>query len=496
MGDKNEHIKKSGVIRKNYLYSLILTVFNSIFPLLTAPYLSRALGASTIGEASYVLSTVTWFTGMATFGINNYGVREIAKKKNDIAGRKIVFSELIILNSITVLIAFIIYIICIFNIATMREHVILFIINGVSLITSIFTIDWLYQGLEKYKYITSRNIVIKILSLVLIYLLVKEPSDISEYILIITLGSVASNIYNIIYCIKYVGFTIINIHPFTHYKKCLIYAFANFINSIYSSFDKVLLGMLAVSSSSLAFYTRSMYVVNMGLSVIYAFTKVNVASATYAYHTEDTDKYLGIVTRCYNYIMLLAFPICAGIYTLSYSIMFILGDVEFANSHLVLRILAIAVLTNSLNHWIYNLVIIPIGKEKVNLKMQIISACLSLLINLTLIPKIDIFGAVISYLIAQSMVLIIGIYLLKNRLTFFRFITKHLYQCLVSTLIMSIILNQTMKLLDKGDLVHIVLLVILGIVSYFTSLLIMKNVIVIKIMVKSIKNIREKYKKY
>ena len=70
-------------VKKNFIYNLILTTVNMIFPLITAPYLSNVLGAENIGKVNYATSIINWFVLFAAFGIPRYGVREIARNRDD-----------------------------------------------------------------------------------------------------------------------------------------------------------------------------------------------------------------------------------------------------------------------------------------------------------------------------------------------------------------------------------------------------------------------------
>ena len=70
-------------VRKNYFYNLLYEIVVLVVPLITAPYLSRVLGADGVGVSSYTLSIVSYFILIANVGTTSYGAREIAMARDN-----------------------------------------------------------------------------------------------------------------------------------------------------------------------------------------------------------------------------------------------------------------------------------------------------------------------------------------------------------------------------------------------------------------------------
>ena len=68
---------------KNFIYSFTLTSSNLIFSFITYPYVSRVLGVNNIGTCDYVDSIINYFVLLSTLGLDSYGIRAIAKCKED-----------------------------------------------------------------------------------------------------------------------------------------------------------------------------------------------------------------------------------------------------------------------------------------------------------------------------------------------------------------------------------------------------------------------------
>ena len=81
-------------IKKNLGYQTLYQILNVGLPLITAPFLSRVLGAEPLGIMSYTTSIVHYFTLFAMMGLVNYGTRSIAVVKDNVEDRSNVFSQI------------------------------------------------------------------------------------------------------------------------------------------------------------------------------------------------------------------------------------------------------------------------------------------------------------------------------------------------------------------------------------------------------------------
>ena len=181
--------KKS--IASNYIYNLIYQIILAVIPLVTTPYLTRVLGAENLGIYSYTYSIATIFFLLSALGINTYGQREIAYVQDSPEKYSKVFWELVIVRcgataiSATALIALSLIV---------NEYTVCYQIFAIYIIANAFDITWFYQGIENFKAITVRNIIIKIIYLGLVFLFVKDRSDLHTYILLFSAMTLATNL--------------------------------------------------------------------------------------------------------------------------------------------------------------------------------------------------------------------------------------------------------------------------------------------------------------
>ena len=157
---------KNRSLLKNTIYNALYNGLNIIFPLITIPYLSRILLSDGLGLVNYSRSIVSWFLIFASLGIPRYGVREIAKIKDNRDKLDKTFTELFLYNLLSTCICVAVYMLVISEVSLFSNHYLLYMVTGIQLFLNILNVDYLYQGLEEYVYITKRSFVVKAISYV------------------------------------------------------------------------------------------------------------------------------------------------------------------------------------------------------------------------------------------------------------------------------------------------------------------------------------------
>ena len=171
--------KKS--ITKNYIYNLIYQMLIIVLPLVTTPYLSQTLGAENVGIYGFTLSTVTYFILFGSLGVAMYGKREIAYNQDKPKERSIVFWEILIMRFVTLGISLLAFY---FGFCLKGNYSVYYKILILELLANSLDISWFFQGLEEFKKTVSRNIIVKIISVIMIFIFVKTRNDLLIYFFI------------------------------------------------------------------------------------------------------------------------------------------------------------------------------------------------------------------------------------------------------------------------------------------------------------------------
>lgn len=463
---------KQKSIKKNFIYNLIFTSINLIFPLITAPYLSSVLGATNIGKVNYATSLINWFIIFSSFGIPRYGVREIARNRDDRKKLSMAFWNLIIIQCIVTIIITLLYIIMILNLNKFRSEINLYLLMTIILFLNLFTIDWFYQGIEEYGYITVRNMIFKIISICLIFLMIKNKSDYILYAIINIFALTFNNILNCIHARKYIYKKIYSIKILYYIKELRVYFFTTLVISIYTSLDQVMVGNY--SERDLAYYVRSKTIQSVGMNITNSLVTVFVPRTAYLIK-ENYKKYSEIIEKSINYIYILSIPCILGLIFLAKEITLLLGGNEFLPAVNSLKVISILILINSITVWQINQILIPHKLENLAFKLQAVSAILSIVINSILIPKYSYIGASVTWVLVEIFLLFMTAYFIRRKCRIsVKYINKSLMKYLFSGFIMSLIIV-IIKMYVKNYILIIFICIPISCFIYFGIILILKD---------------------
>ncbi len=224
-------------IKRNVMYSTFYQILGIITPFITAPYISRVLGATGIGIQSFTSSVQAYFLLFAALGTASYGAREISRNRDSKKAYSKIFWEIELLTIGTAGITLVIWLLlCIFG----GIYRIFYIVMIPNIIASMFDISWLFNGLEKFKQIVVINSVFKILGIVLLFVLIKKPDDLLLYIEIQSIIMVITSLSLWIYIPKFIErpkLKSLKIIP--HLRQTLIYFVPTIATSIYTILDKI-----------------------------------------------------------------------------------------------------------------------------------------------------------------------------------------------------------------------------------------------------------------
>lgn len=458
----------------NVIFNFIYTSLNLFYPLIIAPYVSRTLGASNLGKVNFASAIVNWFILFAVFGSATYGMREIAKVRDNKDQLNKVFSEILTINVITSSIATILYVIFIFNVDQIKVELPLFLIMSFSIILNMLSIDWFFQGIEEYRYITIRNAIIKLVSLLFIYLFVQERGHYLIYGLISVLGTSLNGVLNFAYSRKFINLQFKNINPFRHLKNLTVFFIHTLIVNLYTNFDQVLLGFLT-DTKSVAFLNRSKAIISVSISFATAISNATLSRSTY-YNQNDKNKFKTLLELVPNYILWITIPITIGCICLSPNIMYLLGGYEFLEASKLLQIMAVSIIFIPLATYFQNQVIIATGHERIGLYCSIISSIVSLSLNFVLIPILGFMGAGIVRLISEFISVSLRYFISKYRLGFqeIKLVNKSSLSYVIGAILMGIIVLFVNSIIN-GYLISFTISMFVGALIYIFFLLIIKE---------------------
>lgn len=190
-------------VEYNVVMNIILKISQYIFPLITLPYVSRVLGTISNGKVAFATSITAYFSMFAKLGIPTYGIRACAKCRDNKDELTKTVQELLIINMVSLFLSFLLLAISIVFINKLQAEAVLIIIYSLQMISDAIGMEWLYQAIEQYQYITTRSIIFKLFSVILIFIFIHKPEDYILYAILYIISTSGSCVLNLINSKKY-----------------------------------------------------------------------------------------------------------------------------------------------------------------------------------------------------------------------------------------------------------------------------------------------------
>jgi len=400
MSNKSKSLSKGGI------YYLIYNVLNMAFPLFTGIYVARKLLPVNIGEVAAAHNLATYFTILAFLGIPTYGLREIAKTRDNREERNKLFSELFVINFISTIVFGSIYFIVICIVPVYNKNFILYLVVGLSIALNAFNISWLYEGLEEFRFISIRNIVFKLVSFCCLVLFVKGPADYLYYAAITVVGTAGNYIVNVLYSPKYAKLTLRSLNLKRHMRPILFLVTVNLAIEIYSLVDITMMNFMS-SKESIAFYKYGLGIHKMLLQIVNTFTMVLVPRISYYYKESKIDAFNQLVSKGMKLIVITSIPMIVGIYFTSDFLIQEMYGVQYINSATILKMFSILLVVSPIGYLLGSRMLLVTDHESRMVVCVVAGAIVNVVGNALLIPQFDEFGATLASIISEFVVMVV-----------------------------------------------------------------------------------------
>lgn len=466
-------IKKS--ITKNYIYNLIYQILLLILPLITTPYLSRVLGAEATGIYSYTISIVTYFTLFGSLGVAMYAQREIAYVQDNVEKRSKIFWEVMLLRLITLSLSMIIFF---FVFVRNGEYAGYYKILMLEIVATAVDISAFFQGMEEFKKIIKRNLIVKCISIICIFIFIKQSTDLWKYILIYTLSNFLGNISLWFYLPKYITrVRISSLNIIKHIKPTVTLFIPQIAVQIYTVLDKTMIGALIADKSEVGYYEQAQKIVKMLLAIVTSLGTVMLPRVANQFANGEKEKIKDSIKKSFNYVYLLSIPMVLGIVAVAKDLVpWFLGE-DFVKSTYIIYVISPIILFIGLSSVIGVQYLLPTKKQKEYTISVVAGSIINLILNYIFIPKLMSIGAAIGTVIAELSVTIIQLFYVKKEFKFMDII-KESFKYFTSGIIMFIIIciiNKFLLMKLSNVVIRIGIDVIVGGVTYFTILLALKD---------------------
>ena len=457
---------------KNFLYNTMFTVLNLLFPIITLPYVSRIIGAEGIGKVNFSNSIVNYFLIIASLGIPLYGVREIAKVRKDRKKLSQAFSEIFIVNFLSTILCIVSYYLMVSNLVYFSKEKLLFLTVGINLFLNIFNLDWFYQGLEEYKYITIRSVIIKSISIIILFIFVRTREDYIKYALINIIAISGNNLINMVNIRRFTSFTLKGLNIKKRIRPILVLLSIQVSVNIYINLGTTMCGILA-DEVSVGYYSNAVKINKIIVTVVTSISTILLPRLSFYIENNEVDRFNEIVSNVFKIIIFAGIPASIGMLFVSENIVNIMFGAEFMPAIKTMQILSPLIPILAIGNLFGTQVLMPIGEEKKLLASVVAGSIVNFTLNMILIPIYRENGAALATVTAELIVMIIQVrYALK--FVKVKIEKKDLSAIIFSNLVMIICLV-IIKLYIKGVFLNLIVSVLSAGIIYLLINIKMKN---------------------
>ena len=335
--------------------------------------------------------------------------------------------------------------------------------------------EWFYQGIEDFKYVAVRGLLVKLFSVVLLFLLVKTKEDILWYGAYTVLGVLGGNIFNFIRLRKYLHRDVINVralHPLRHLKPALHVFALNVVISIYLQLNNVLLGFMK-DAEAVGYFTAATKIMMITMSISSSLGAVIMPRTSNLIAEGRMDEFRILIQKSYDFVLALAMPLTVGLIFTSPSVILLLSGKGFAPAVLTSQIVAFNILMVGLSGVMGIQVLYPLGKINIVILCTLIGAAVNVFLNVLLIPRYGHNGTAVAYMLAEVAVTV-SMFLIGRKYIPIQFFKRRHLNYVLGSIVMALCLY-FISLFGLANVIMLIIMMVVGVIMYACVELILKD---------------------
>ena len=364
-----------------------------------------------VGKVAFARSFIDYFITIATLGISTYGIRETAKVRDNREQLSKVSKEILTINMCSTAVAYLLLFAAMFIVPKLADYRPLLVVISAKILFTALGLDWLYGGMEEYKYITALSFIFQVISVILLFVFVHNPEDYLIYASIAVVANIGSNVCNWIHSKKYIDvFSYCGpLELGKHLKPVLILFAVAEVTRLYHSLDVTMLGFIC-GDWEVGIYTAATRINNIIVQLVVAIGVVVIPRLSYYMQQEDKEKFQALVYKNFDMFFLLAIPAAIGLGLVGKAAILAFSGERFLASVPVMRIMNSLIVISGISSVVGTQTFVPMGKERLVLHALLVSTITNIVLNLILIPRYAVHGAAIATLVSQSVLSIMELF--------------------------------------------------------------------------------------
>lgn len=368
-----------------------LNLFNALLPLILTRYVYRVLGPLNMGSIEYATTTMGYFALLGALGIYNYGLRAVSANRGTPELVRTIFKNLLGISIVGNIIALGLYIgFIILFVDNPLLRTISWILCG-NILSQMVYVEWYNEGMEQFVFITVKTIIIRIASLVMIFVLVHTQQDVDIYVFITSGVTVANYIASYIYARRNIGIPTSELFKGLDFRPYIVPLLTIMVLNntvlLYTMADRTILGYFT-TEENVAYLSLGSKVAEMTRTLLLSVVFATLPRLS-LYLKEDRTLYQAGVLKIMRMVLFLTVPTGIGLFMLSPQLIDFFGGEEYVDAIPVMRLFSLRMIMLGVEAIMYNQVIFLHGRERRLVVYNLLCGLLNVGLNLLFLSVLD-----------------------------------------------------------------------------------------------------------
>jgi len=417
-------------LKKNISYSVILTLSTYLVPLFVYPYVTRVLGPAGIGYVDKVDSLIDYCVLFSMMGLTTIGIREVARCRSDKAQLQKTFSSLFALNLLSTAVVLAVLGVLVLTVPSFHDRSRMFLIGMTKIVSNLFWIEWFYKGLENFRYITIRSVILRLLFIAAVYLFVKEETDVMVYYILWVGLTFGNAVCNWSYKNRFTRFSLRDVSLADVWKPVVLIGLFAVFSAIYTKLNVFFLGEKC-GDTQVGYYTASTRLYSVLIALFTSVTSVMIPRMSVLLKEGQMQEVRSLTTKTFSLLFMFAFPVLIffELFAPEFIMLFTGMDFRFAGAVIPMRIVMCQLFVIGSEQIFILQLLVPSGHDRHAVLCAIAGALVCVVANILLLPGMGAVGSAIAWVSAECTVLVIASVFVKKFLSIeypFRLLLKNL----------------------------------------------------------------------
>ena len=369
-------------ISKNAIFNAILNLCNIVLPILVTPIVTNSLHTTLF---SYITKAETYNTlllAIASFGVYQYGLREISKVRDDEKKLRKTFTSLFVITTFSTLLVSAAYIFYLFKFYSDNPAFYTCVIVGLSITFNLFYVEWVNEALENYDFITVKTMVVKIVYSIIVICFIRNEGNYLFYLYLGLATNIANNLLSYLYIKRKIKFDFTDFEVVKYMKPMIWAVILSNTGLLYTYLDRLIIDKYS-TATDLAAYGIAQKVIYIINALMLTIIQVTMPRLSNNLGNNSKKEYLNLLNKVVKIYFLFLFPASIGLLCVSKQVMWIFEktDATYVPWFPLMMGFSVYMLTLGIQGIISNQIIYLNKMEKEDVKIFFIGGIFNFVVN-------------------------------------------------------------------------------------------------------------------